>query len=494
MSPREYASEHKGEYPYRGRFSPYAYHGEEIAGPAAPSVFDATKRGKFCPQQPVSYVPKEEQSEDCLTLSIWVPDVPGRDHPAVSAPGAPPLRRHKKKLPMLLWIHGGSFHSDWPRPRISSLVPGNQALLDQQLAVEFLRKNADAFHGDGERITVFGQSSGGVQAAFHLVSQLNEALFASFPMANVALYHQKNPIENALQLAEQSVESDLLRCLQKVDIEKIVKEQDWVGTWTTWTPVIDDYMFKAPPASEDDNERQYFDISPMRNVQLLVGCNSGEAMPNMEIQTQHDFDAAVQRKLAQTGWCRERHNEKPSCQLSEAELQLVRKQYLKTEYFENRKFYASDNKPFSPWAVAAQAVFNDIDPVRRMRSLAALHYHVNKDGVAATKENLAMSEQKMKLWFEDEVAAGETTSFEPTSFGDNNGSGPDWYHWLAPHGAELDFLWGTALARGTREEQALSRAFMRYVANFAYTGDVNKGPHSHQLMLDHDDVKNCWRK
>ncbi|CAD7934170.1 unnamed protein product, partial [Amoebophrya sp. A25] len=160
-----------------------------------PEVKEARERGFFCPQHPVSYVTKQMQSEDCLTLSIEI-------EKAI---------KMKTRLPVLVWIHGGSFHADWPDPSlydgtrlaaigevivvtmnyrlgaagalslsefhtktstisVSKLVPGNQAMLDQQAAIEFIRDNADALGADVGRISVFGQSSGGVHAAFHLVS------------------------------------------------------------------------------------------------------------------------------------------------------------------------------------------------------------------------------------------------------------------------------------------------------------------------------------
>ncbi|OQO03357.1 hypothetical protein B0A48_11615 [Cryoendolithus antarcticus] len=114
------------------------------------------------------------QSEDCLTLNIW----------------SSSTRPNGKKQPVLVFFHGGRFsignaHSSFYNGSrfaeatgavIVTLTyrlnvfgfpgaPGNTqnlGLRDQRRAVEWLHDNVAGFGGDLSKITIFGQSSGGV--------------------------------------------------------------------------------------------------------------------------------------------------------------------------------------------------------------------------------------------------------------------------------------------------------------------------------------------
>ncbi|ETS84104.1 hypothetical protein PFICI_02129 [Pestalotiopsis fici W106-1] len=121
------------------------------------------------------------QSEDCLTISVWAP------------------RGAKKNLPVLLWIYGGSFKTggedvpyqiptQWVQRTQDHIVVSfnyrvnifgfpnaagldndkqNLGLLDQRLAVEWVRDNIAQFGGDVNRIGLWGQSAGGISVAYY---------------------------------------------------------------------------------------------------------------------------------------------------------------------------------------------------------------------------------------------------------------------------------------------------------------------------------------
>lgn len=134
-------------------------------------------------------------SEDCLYLNVWTP-----------------VRRNAQKLPVLYWIHGGGYvmgASSQPvydgaelarlgcvvvsinyrlglfgflaHPALSNESPdkvsGNYGLLDQMEGLRWVRRNIAAFGGDPDRVTIFGESAGGVSVLCLMGSPLAKGLF-----------------------------------------------------------------------------------------------------------------------------------------------------------------------------------------------------------------------------------------------------------------------------------------------------------------------------
>ncbi|XP_060526282.1 carboxylic ester hydrolase-like isoform X2 [Cylas formicarius] len=130
-----------------------------------------------------------QQSEDCLYLNVYTP-----------------ARKITDKLPVMLWIYGGAFTmgctSDvmagpfylldedvvivYTNYRLGlygflstedDVVLGNAGLKDQLLAMKWTKNNIALFGGDPEKITIFGESAGGISVGAHLVNTKSAGLY-----------------------------------------------------------------------------------------------------------------------------------------------------------------------------------------------------------------------------------------------------------------------------------------------------------------------------
>jgi esterase, putative (fragment) len=57
------------------------------------------------------------------------------------------------------------------------IAPGNLGLYDQNLALQWVKRNIAQFNGDPDDITLFGQGAGAACVFFHLISPLSKGLF-----------------------------------------------------------------------------------------------------------------------------------------------------------------------------------------------------------------------------------------------------------------------------------------------------------------------------
>lgn len=146
-------------------------------------------------------------SEDCLFLNVFTPED--------TAPN--------DKLPVILFIHGGSFTSGcghekpfdepiWPTKGVIGVTinyrlgplgflslpelkeeagfTGNYGLYDQAAAMQWVRSNISAFGGDPENLTIMGQSAGAMSVQQHSFSPYSEGLFQKAVMSSGAGVHE----------------------------------------------------------------------------------------------------------------------------------------------------------------------------------------------------------------------------------------------------------------------------------------------------------------
>jgi para-nitrobenzyl esterase len=164
--------------------------------PTAPArsqmVFDATTPGSSCPQQVNQFSATNTLSEDCLFLNVTTP---------VHSDG-------DDGLPVWIFIHGGALVNGagagfdpsvlvsthkiivvtinyrlgalgWlANPALDGPgIAGNYGLMDQQLAFKWVRDNIEHFGGNPHRVTIGGESAGGLSTSSNLASPTAKGLF-----------------------------------------------------------------------------------------------------------------------------------------------------------------------------------------------------------------------------------------------------------------------------------------------------------------------------
>ncbi len=191
-------------------------------------VRSAKSFGNASPQNPLpldlltAFKIEEPQSEDCLYLNVWTPGLDGA------------------RRPVMVWIHGGAFTigsgaqslyegaalakrgdvvvvtinyrlgalgflrlSELTNGRIPST--GNEGMLDQLAALEWVRENIAAFGGDPENVTIFGESAGGMSVGTLLGMPKARGLFQkAIPQSGAS--HTASPLERHVRVARKFAE------------------------------------------------------------------------------------------------------------------------------------------------------------------------------------------------------------------------------------------------------------------------------------------------
>jgi para-nitrobenzyl esterase len=239
---------------------------------------DASTFGPACPQGKSTVAMMGPQSEDCLSLNVFMPAA------ALQGPA----------LPVLVFIHGGAFvtgGSGSTRPellanagpivvvtinyRLGALgylsLPaldasrpgapsGSDGIRDQQLALRWVQDNIASFGGDPKNVSVMGESAGAMSACVHLLSPSSQALRQRVIMeSGVCLSgslagnskQKSSALSQALADELCAGQSDQLACLRAQPLDALMNwgyERTLFGAG--WGPTIEGEGGVLPAAPE----------------------------------------------------------------------------------------------------------------------------------------------------------------------------------------------------------------------------------------------------
>ncbi|XP_019614374.1 PREDICTED: cholinesterase 1-like [Branchiostoma belcheri] len=440
-------------------------------------VYNATRKPNACIQLATtlgSAVVPDLQintplSEDCLYLNVWQPT----PLPTAAA--------------VMVWIYGGSFQSGSSaldlydgrylaategvlvvsvNYRLSTLgfaysgtdaAPGNMGLTDQVLALQWVQDNIASFGGDPAKVTVFGESAGGMSAGFLLMSPESRGLFNRaimqsgtavlnplvYPRPADGAYDSTKALAGSLGCTTEEGPAAMMNCLREKDAESLVASSPPIY------PVIDGtFISDNPEKALIDGEFEHMDI--------LLGTNSDEGMLFFILFGLPGYTVGSETSITRDQF--KQNVRAMTIGLNDLAVEAVAFQYTDWRRPDDSDMYRD----------ALDTVLTDWSFVCPAFRTARAHTRV-----------------------------GRTAYMYDFVHRPSNSLAPDWAGTL--HTDEIQFVFGRPLnaAMGyTAEEVDLSRRMMRYWANFAKTGNPNNNgevawsPYTESsrgvLMLDTD--------
>lgn len=273
-----------------------------------PGTKNSTEDGPFCIQYNMFELnPEVIGEEDCLHLSVYTHDTNGC-------------------APVMVHIHGGGFFSGdksitGPQYLMDkdvvvvdmnyrlgimgflscedTIMPGNQGLKDQNMALRWVIKNIARFGGNPSRVTLVGESAGGGSVLHHMISPKSKGFFQGAVVESGSIYSMVNllppgvakrrakKLANLLSCPHEDTKKIVL-CLQQKNAKDLVGHLKYFREWQVdplllFQPVLEQ---KAPGA---------FITGPIRSwepspIPMMIGTTSAEGLQRTKYFIDYEMD------------------------------------------------------------------------------------------------------------------------------------------------------------------------------------------------------------
>ncbi|MGI9270798.1 MAG: carboxylesterase/lipase family protein [Woeseiaceae bacterium] len=263
----------------------------------------------------VDYYEDLEVSEDCLYLNVWTPTL-----------------ESDAKLPVMVWVHGGSNKSGWSyepnyyghklaqegvilvsvayrqgvfgflsHPELPRDEPvANFAYWDLLASLHWVHDNIEKFGGDPDRVTMFGESAGAQNILALLAIEETDNLLhrgigqstAGFGLTRMSTLAEEE--ERALGLAEALAlpAEGSLAALREIPADRLFAVYDATFSDHYHSPAVDNQLFVEPTWSSIHE-------GGLRGRELILGTNDHEWYASTASYTTRDDVEGIDARLIQ---------------------------------------------------------------------------------------------------------------------------------------------------------------------------------------------------
>lgn len=248
-------------------------------------------------------------SEDCLYLNIYRPA--GIDASA--------------KLPVLYWMHGGGFEMGFTmygegvpfvtdsigqgKPIIFVAIEyrvgafgflagkevldagvANLGLLDQRQGMKWVADNIEAFGGDPDKVTIWGESAGAISVFDHLVLYDGDNTYNGKPLFRAGIMNSGSVVpadpvdcdkgqavyDHIVAGSGCSDASDTLQCLREVSLDTLLEATADIPTFTSYQSIALHYLPRPDNKTMSASPDQLIEAGKFAQVPVIIGDEEDE--------------------------------------------------------------------------------------------------------------------------------------------------------------------------------------------------------------------------